>query len=121
MTPIYLMAGVTVVCYEDQIQPELATIAARGEGPIDRGVRAGIRSTDTLFYVYTSGTTGMPKVTPCLPNLQPGAQTRSTLLRRPKSPTGGTSAPDVSSRCSTGFEGTTESTAPCPCTTAQGA
>ena len=31
MTPIYLMAGVTVVCYEDQIQPELATIAARGE------------------------------------------------------------------------------------------
>jgi len=47
--------------YENQLRPELITIAAREEGPVDASVRAGIRSTDVLFYVYTSGTTGMPK------------------------------------------------------------
>jgi len=52
------LRGITVVCYEDWLVPELQT---HSHAPVPAELRAGIRSTDVLFYVYTSGTTGMPK------------------------------------------------------------
>jgi len=54
------LKGIRIICYEDELKPDLLAKYNHGP-PIDPSVRNGIRSTVVLFYVYTSGTTGMPK------------------------------------------------------------
>ncbi|CAM9341654.1 unnamed protein product [Laminaria digitata] len=43
---------------EHDLRSQLATMS---EGPVPEGTRRGITWNDTLLYVYTSGTTGLPK------------------------------------------------------------
>ncbi|CAM9226577.1 unnamed protein product [Ascophyllum nodosum] len=43
---------------DQNIRPQLA---AMSHGPVAKGARSGITWKDTLLYVYTSGTTGLPK------------------------------------------------------------
>jgi fatty-acyl-CoA synthase len=38
-----------------------AELAKRSPDPIDREVRRGLKAGDKLFYIFTSGTTGLPK------------------------------------------------------------